>query len=268
MEIYFNYSTSTLDLTFFGTPILLAKPFAYFADDDVKESIDNHARKQAVLGSSLRSTVISGIQLCNWSNTEKTTTLLRDLMEVESIIEKKIIKGKNTKSFRGRVFYAIIPNKNTVTFYYTRANFNEGRSITRGLPLFIRHRFQLDPAFFCSSEALTGALEGEWDYNSRKFLSANEKLETDKLEAMKSEALAEYDPFISKNQQLAMAVDTDDISVETRLTKGGATPPNNSDDISEMTDSTRESKAKAYVDKAVKENFESNSKSSDGISCF
>ena len=128
------------------------------------------------------------------------STLLRDLIKVESIIEKKVIKGKNTTTFRGRGFHAIIPNKNTVTFYYTRANFNEGRSIARGLPLFIRDHFQLDPTFCCASEALTSTLEGEWDYNSRKFLSANEKLETDKLEAMVSEALAEYDPFISKDQ--------------------------------------------------------------------
>ena len=65
-----------------------------------------------------------------------------------------------------------------------------------------------------------------------------------------------------------MAVDSDNISAKTRLPKGDATPPNNSDDISEMTGSTRESKAKSYADKAVKVNFESSSKSSNGISCY
>ena len=254
MEQYFNHSPSGIDNAFFGTPMLLARPFDYSADDDVKASIDNHARKQLRLGNSLRSTVVTGVQLCNWSNSSKTSTLLRDLMEVESITSKKIMKGKSTTSFKGRVFYSIIPDKNSSTFYYTRANFNEGRSIARGLPLFIRDHFKLDPAFFCSSDTLTTALEGEWDYATRKFQSAAEKIESAKLDLMECEAIAEVEQFISKEQQLAMATDKDDVSVETRLTKGDAVPPPaDTDDISDMTGSTRESKANAYAAKAAKE---------------
>ena len=148
VEAFFNHSPNSVDSTFLGIPMLLAKAFDYYADDDVKETLDNHARRQTSLGSSLCSTVITGVQLCNWSCSNKTSTLLRDLMEVESIVEKIVVKSKKLTSFKGRVFYAIIPDKNTYTFYYTKANFQEGRSIARGLPLFIRDFFNLDPAFF------------------------------------------------------------------------------------------------------------------------
>ena len=252
IEQFFNHSPSGLDNTFLGTPMLLVKAFDYYADDDVKVNIDNHARKQTNIGKSLRCTKVPGIQLCNWSNSDKNSTLLRDLMATESIVEKKVIKGKNTTKFKGRVFYSIVPDRNSYTFYYTKANFHEGRSIARGLPLFIRDHFRLDPAFFCDSDLITSTLEGEWSYKERRFLSANEKLESDKLDLMEIEALAEAPEFISKDQQLAMQLDDDDASKETRLTKGDAPPTAYSDNVSEMTGSTRESKAKAYADKEVR----------------
>ena len=252
MEHYFNNSSASIDENFFGVQMLLVKPFNYFADDDVKDQIDKHARRQACLGGALRSTIITGVQLCNWSNLEKTSTLLRDLMEVESIIEKKVIKSKKATTFKGRVFYAIIPDKRSFTFYFTKANYHEGRSIARGLPLFIRDYFKLDPAFFCSSGSIAQALEGEWNPKTRTFLSASEKIEDDKLDVIESMALAEKDTFISKDQEAAMAMEDDNISIETRLTKNEAAPTLHNDDVSEMTGSTRESKAQAYADKAVK----------------
>ena len=65
-------------------------------------------------------------------------------------------------------------------------------------------------------------------------------------------ALAEKDTFISKEQEAAMALEGDNISVETRLTKNDAAPIVLNDEISDMTGSTRESKAQAYADKAAK----------------
>ena len=255
MEQYFNHSVRSLDTTFFGTPMLLTKPFDYFAEDDEKEKSENHARKQSSLGKSIRSTTISGVQLNNWTSSAKDHTLLRELMAVESIVDKKIVKGKKSSTFRGRLFYAIIPDKasKTITFHYSRANSREGRSVARGLPLFIRDHFKLDPAFFCSSASLTEALDGEWSLSSRTFLSAEEKIEFDKLELMEDEINAEPEIFISKDHQRALALDDDDFSAETRLTKGDAAPPPaTADDLSDMTGSTRESKAKAYADSAVK----------------
>ena len=78
---------------------------------------------------------------------------------------------------------------------------------------------------------------------------------------------AEREIFISKEHQIAMALDDDIISVETRLTKGDAQPPpvttntdkgtdkdtSPPDDLSELTGSTRESKANRYAANAVKE---------------
>ena len=75
---------------------------------------------------------------------------------------------------------------------------------------------------------------------------------------MENEMNAEEETFISKHHQLAMVLDDDIISVEKRLTKGDAPPPPvqqlcNSDEVSDITGNTRESKAKLYAEKAVKE---------------
>ena len=67
MEKYFNHSPRSINNTFFGTPIILTKAYDYFVEDDVKESLDNHTRKKTSLGKSMRSTIISGVQLKNGS---------------------------------------------------------------------------------------------------------------------------------------------------------------------------------------------------------
>ena len=177
-------------------------------------------------------------------------------MAVESITDKKVLNAKSSKIFKGRLFYAIIPNKKdkSVTFYYTRANYEEGRSVARGLPLFIKDFFKIDPGFFCDSEFLAEVFQGEWCYSKRTFLSPDEKEERDRLNTMEDHANAEIQIFISKDQQIALAMDTDDVSVETRLTKGDAAPPPvPTDDVSDMTGSTRESKAQRYANAQVKE---------------
>ena len=260
IEHFFNHTTRGIDNTFFGTPMLLTKAFNYFADDDLKANLSMHSRKQVSLGKSLTSTVVTGVGLNNWVNLREKYTLLRELMSVESITEKKIMKGKTASKFKGRLFYAIVPNRDTkcITFYFTKANASEGRSVARGLPLFIRDHYQLDPAFFCSSEALTDSLGGSWNYDTRIFISAHEKMEVDRLDEMEMEVNAEAHVFISKDHQQAMAPDTDEISVETRLTKGDAPPPpaisgGDNEDLSAMTGSIRESNAKQYAETAVKE---------------
>ena len=118
IESFFNQG-KTPSTAFFGTPMILQKPFTYFAEDDVKNSLITHARKQFSLGKSLQNTTIYGAQLNNWASSSQTETLLEALIKVESITVKKVIKGKSTKSFRGRLFYAIIPDKAScsITFY-------------------------------------------------------------------------------------------------------------------------------------------------------
>ena len=261
IETFFNFTTSGIDNHFFGVPMLLTVPFHYFANDDEKANLALHSRKQVSLSKSIVSTTISGVGLNNWANGDKTSTLLRELMQVESITKKKIMKAKKPTTFFGRLFYAIIPNKDskTITFHFTKANASEGRSVARGLPQFIRDHFHLEPAFFCTSTALTEAMEGDWTFETRKFLSAQEKLEIDRLDDMEEEVNAVPVEFISKDHQAALALDNDDYSAETRLTKGDAAPTpaivlnSTADAQSEMTNSTRESKAKRYADAAVKE---------------
>ena len=64
--------------------------------------------------------------------------------------------------------------------------------------------------------------------------------------------------YIPKEHQQTLAIDKDEISEEARLTKGDAAPPTTThttspkDDLSTLTGSTRESKAKACADSAVK----------------
>lgn len=86
---------------------------------------------------------------------------------------------KESTSFRGRLFYAIVPDKNykSINMYYSKTNFMEGHSGAHGLPLFIRDHFKREPAFFYSSTALTEALEGEWDYKKLKILKKSKVID-------------------------------------------------------------------------------------------
>ena len=108
-------------------------------------------------------------------------------MMVESLYDKQLSTSKKSKAtFKGRLFYAIIPylKSNKATFYYTAANYGEGRSVARGLPRFIKSYFGLDPKFYCSSEFLTSAKQGSWSHSRRSFLTAEEKMEDKRLDIL------------------------------------------------------------------------------------
>ena len=66
----------------------------------------------------------------------------------------------------------------------------EGRSVARGLPLFIWDQL-LDPAFFCSSNTLTEALNGDCDFKNREFQTVEEEMENDRLDDLENEMNAE-----------------------------------------------------------------------------
>ena len=59
--------------------------------------------------------------------------------------------------------------------------------------------------------------------------------------------------FISKDHRQAIGMDDDECSVESRLTRVDATPEVAQEEVSILTESTRESKAKAYAAEAVNE---------------
>ena len=108
MESYFNSPNNKISNTFFGTPMMLTKQFDYF-DDEGKRTLENHARKQTSLGKSLRSIVVYGTQLNNWANSKKSSTLFQELMGVESITTKKVVKGTKTSTFKGKLFMQSFP---------------------------------------------------------------------------------------------------------------------------------------------------------------
>ena len=87
-------------------------------------------------------------------------------------------------------------------------------------------------------------------------MTISEADEKDKLDHFDN-LNADKKVFISKEHQRAMAAEGDDeISEETRLTKGDRVPKpaNDTDDsdLSTLTGETRESKAKAYAAEATK----------------
>ena len=59
------------------------------------------------------------------------------MMTVESVYEKEVANNKSKKKFRGRLFYTIVPNhkKKSITFYFSRVNAEEARSVVRCLPI-------------------------------------------------------------------------------------------------------------------------------------
>ena len=263
---FFSKNSSLVDKNLFGTAMSIAPIFKPFLDDEMKMKINRHAKKQASIGSNINSITLGGTHIRNWCDEKMENTLHHDLMMIESIYEKKVItsitvgKPKNN-TFKGRVFYAIIPNQKSkmTTFYFSRANSDEARSIARALPLFIRDHYKLDPLYFCGPDFLSECLAGEWDIKSRSFLTLEEKDEKNKFAHLIDTVTAEREIFISEHHQQAMAVEGDDVeSVETRLTKGDKPPPaatsnvTYADDASTLTGDTRESKAKAYADKATK----------------
>ena len=95
----------------------------------------------------------------------------------------------------------MIRNQTQSPFYYSRANTKEGRCVAHGLRLFIQDYFKLDPALSCNSESLTEALDREWYFKFRSFLSEEEKIKPDRLNLMEDEINTEMAAYISKDHQ-------------------------------------------------------------------
>ena len=265
IKAYFAKNSSLVDDNFFGTSMSVAPNFKPMMDDDVKMRITKHAKKQLIIGKSIQSVTIGGSQILNWADEKMENTMHRQLMLVESIYDKNVINtktkggdrsksGKN--SFKGRLFYAIITNQRTkmITFYFSKANSEEARSVARALPFFIRDHFKLEPEYYCGSEAIEECHDGVWDFKKRSFLTMEEKDERDKFTHLVDTVTAEREIFISDTHKQAMAMEGDDLnSVDTRLTKNQAPGKiNGNEEMSEITGETRESKAKAYAAKETK----------------
>ena len=97
------------------------------------------------------------------------------------------------------------------TYYFSKANSEEARSVARGLPLFNRDNYKLKPSYFCSPDELTQCLEGDWDFKRRSFLTVDEKNEKDKFDFLIDMVTAVKETFISESHQKAMAMEGDDV---------------------------------------------------------
>ena len=108
---YVNHNSTLVDRNFFGTQMTVVPIFTTFLNDETKSRIDLHVRKQEQIGQHVQCVTISGVEITSWAEDTKQHTMHRQLMTVESIYEKEIANSKTKKKFKGRLFYAIVPNK-------------------------------------------------------------------------------------------------------------------------------------------------------------
>ena len=255
---FFNQKSTAVHQQFWGTPMQWVPQWDFSLSDDDHERIDRNKTTQYRLGTSLKSCTVQGINLYNY--TEPGKTLHRKLMELESIHEKFVqtraadhTQSATRKSFKGRLFYAILPDSRNkrATFFYTSANSEEARSVARALPRFLESNLKLNPAAFCSRSFVAESKDGSWDSKTRKYLSEDELVEQEKLTNINDSMVAQREIYIDPQQQRALAADGDSIAdtVDTKLTTGEevAAPLENASRMSSITGSTRQSK----VDQAV-----------------
>ena len=227
LKAYLNGPSKTVVTNPFGTPLLLIEEHDNSLSQTDKDRVYNQVVAQESISKSLDKVVVTGIKVTNWiTNTDtKQETLLQRLMETQSITAKRTIR--NEKTFYGRLFYAIVPNTaaRSATFYFTRANMKEGRSVARALPLFIQEEFKKSAKFFCDDELLASANEGFWNKDTRRFETIAEREENDRLQTLKDHAHADVIEFISADHQRAMRSDMDEVDDASRLTKGTKEAP-------------------------------------------
>ena len=114
---YFNKYSKKVDDNFFGTPMTVAPIYTPFLDNEEKINISEHGKQQLSIGSQIRSISLSDVQLYNWYNRDDKHTIHRQLMTVESIMTKTVVRSNGNKTFRGRLFYAIIPSSKKVVHF-------------------------------------------------------------------------------------------------------------------------------------------------------
>ena len=140
LKAYLNGPSKTVALNPLGTPLLLIPEHDRNLSQTDKDRVYNQVLAQESLSKSLDKVTVSGIKVTNWiTNSDSLQeTLLQRLMETPSITPKRTIR--NEKTFYGRLFYAIVPNTKdrSATFYFTRANMKEGRSVAQAMSMFVQ----------------------------------------------------------------------------------------------------------------------------------
>ena len=90
-------------------------------------------KKDSDLSIDNKSNISKSINSNSISSIEINTSKIYEVIEDENISENTIIDNDL--------------DINSITCYYSRANNIEGKSVARGLPLFIRDFFKLEPVF-------------------------------------------------------------------------------------------------------------------------
>lgn len=262
LSAYFNHSISDAKRNFLGTPMVFVPIFkGYLASAAEQNRITQNAKKQMTMMGTLREvTLLSSVCLLNLVNEDNDTTLMEALMTVESITEKTVERNGKSKSFKGRLFYSILTDKeaDSCTFTYFAVNEKEAQGVANGLPLFIEDFFDLEAATFCRSAFVAEAKNGHWTKSTRHFMTQEEKEEQGKLDIMEDLAIANVIEFISSDHQRAMAMNDDDANtLGTDLRNKSPRPlehdKDKDDDVSALSNSTRTSKAQLMASAQIKE---------------
>ena len=156
--------------------------YSPFQDNECKYRIDLHGKKQQRIRENIRSCTITSVQVTNWAEGTMQNTVHRQLMTVEIIYEKEVISSVYKKMGKTVLCYHTNHKTKTVTFYFSRARSDEARGVARGLPLFIRNFYKLDPCFFFSSKTVLEALKGSWSDKNRTLLTKDEAVDMVKLD--------------------------------------------------------------------------------------
>ena len=75
-----------------------------FLDDKIKPKITKHSRKQFLIGDNSRLITILGTQILKWCNSKRQNTLHRQLIQVEIIRTKTVLKKMENTEFKDRLF--------------------------------------------------------------------------------------------------------------------------------------------------------------------
>jgi len=92
--------------------------FSPFSENEIKMRIIFHSRKQLLIGNSIQSITVSGVQTANCIDSKKEDILYRQLITIENMYDTKVVKISGEMKFKGIFFYGIIPNNKNKRLHF------------------------------------------------------------------------------------------------------------------------------------------------------
>jgi hypothetical protein len=248
------FSPSGQKKTLFGTRLLFAPKFKFDWKPKQKKENDKFIKIHSGVNKTMQEDTLSEVSIHNTIN-DAGVTLHQALMEVDSITKKIVLKDGKESTFYGKLFYAIIPDREdkSCTFYFSPANDIEASSVISALPLFVEGEFKVKATTFFRSELIVQAKNGDYDHAKRLFVSQDQKDQNIYISNLESVAKATVPEYLSDNHRRAFTND-ENASQNTLNTKNTNKNPlalNTGDDISGISGSTGKT-SKSKVDSAVK----------------